>query len=620
MAFGYTGKILNVDLTTSKIEVTTFDEKFMRKYYGGKAFIAHILLKELPENTEPLSEDNILVFATGLLTGMPIAGVPRFVVGAKSPLTGGFGQSEAGGFWGPELKKAGYDAIVVKGKAQKPVYLAIDDDQVTIKDGQSIWGLETGEAQDEIQKELGSKYFRVLQIGPAGENLVRYACILNNLKHANGRNGLGAVMGSKNLRAIAVLGSKKIEVADSEGLRAIGKDFLSYYMDNPLTRGLYEYGTNGALVNNNVAGILPTKNFINGEFDQAENISAERMNETILTKREGCYACAVRCKRRVEIDRDDLNVNGRYGGPEYETVASFGSLIENGDLNIIAKANELCNRYAMDTISTGMSIAFALEAKENGFFKEYDELDDSKPENILKLIEKIAKREGIGEILAEGSYRAAEILGEGAYRFVQTVKGQELAMHDPRGKVGVGLGYALSETGADHMIIGHDTMFNKEGFTLESMKPLGITKAVDALSLEEDKVEAFVKLQHWWSFFNMAGICDFVPAPRGSMPIEDLVKLVQTVSGWDVTLDEIVKAGERSINMARLFNLRQGLTYADDTLPDRLFEGIGNGRQKGTKIDRRAFEKAIKNYYTLAGWDEKGIPLEEKLKALEINY
>jgi aldehyde:ferredoxin oxidoreductase len=613
---GFVGKQLEVDLSTGIVEIKQLDDIFFRKYFGGKGLTAKIMLEEIDKDTDPYGPENPLIFATGILTGIPVAGMSRFVVGAKSPLTGRYGQSEAGGFWGPELKKAGYDSIVVRGISEKPVYLQIEDDKVEIKDAAKLWGKETGEVETILENEIGREY-KILQIGPAGENLVRYACILNNLKHANGRNGLGAVMGSKRLRAIAVKGNKKVPIFDQKKVSKIAKNFLANYMENPLTRGLYEYGTSGGVLGLNAGGILPTNNFRYGKFDEAEEISGQRMADTILARREGCYACAVRCKRRVEIDRDDLKVNGRFGGPEYETIAAFGSLITNGNLDKIAKANELCNRYAMDTISTGMTLAFAIEAKEKGLISDLD-LHYGNMDEVLEMIRKIAYREGIGDQLAEGSQVFSKQLGSESEEFLMTIKGQELAMHDPRGKTGVGLGYALNEYGADHMIIGHDPIFSKTGFTLDSVKPLGVTEPVDLLDCTIEKAKAFIPLQHWWSFFNMAGICDFVPAPRGSMPVEDLIELIRGVTGWDVNLGEVQKAGERGIAMSRLVNLKLGFTCADDTLPERLFKGLENGPLEGVNIDPTEFSNLISDYYKLVGWDENGVPTKETLIELGI--
>ncbi|HQI17598.1 MAG TPA: aldehyde ferredoxin oxidoreductase N-terminal domain-containing protein, partial [Bacillota bacterium] len=417
MANGYIGKIARINLTTGEVNIEKPDDLFYRTYIGGKGFIAYYLLKEVPADADPLGEDNKLIFACGALTGVPAAGMPRFSAGAKSPLTGAFGQSDAGGFWGPELKKAGYDGLIIEGKSPTPVYLYINDDEIRIKDAKNLWGLDTGEAQEAIRRENGGGSIKIAQIGIGGENLVRYSCIINELKHANGRNGMGAVMGSKKLKAIAVKGSGKIPFADENKIKSISKKFLEIYMDNPLSRGLYEYGTAGGVAGQNAAGLLPTRNFINGEFGGANNIGGETMADTILKKREGCYSCAIRCKRAVEVQEEGLSVDSRFGGPEYETLAAFGSLCEIDDLKIIAKANELCNRYGLDTISTGCSIAFAMECTSRGIlnkeFFEGMEVTFGNSSVVLPMIEKIARREGFGDILAEGTKAAAKRIGIG---------------------------------------------------------------------------------------------------------------------------------------------------------------------------------------------------------------
>jgi aldehyde:ferredoxin oxidoreductase len=624
MAYGFMGKIIRIDLTNQKIKIEEPDEIFYRTYMGGKGFVAYYLLKEVQPGIDPLSPDNKLIFATGVLTGVSVAGMPRFAVGAKSPLTGGYGQSEAGGFWGPELKKAGYDGIIIEGKSQEPIYLYINNDDIQIKSAEHLWGRETGEAQELIRRELGDDKIRIAQIGPGGENLVRYACILNELKHANGRNGLGAVMGSKKLKAIAVRGTKTIQIADHDKVKDIRKRYLAMYMENPLSRGLYELGTTGGLTSLNANGILPTTNFVNGEFEGAEQISGVAIEKTLLKKREGCYACPILCKRGVEVDEDKIKVDIKYGGPEYETVAGFGSLCEVDDLKIIAKANELCNRYGIDTISTSCSIAFAMECFVKGILTKDDvdgiDLTFGNGQAVLQMIEKIVRREGLGDILAEGTARSAAKIGKGSEKFSLTVKNQELPMHDPRGKVGMTLSYAVSETGADHMLAGHDTLFTQKGFILDAVAPLGILEPLNKMDLSHKKVRMFTYLQQWWSFFNMAGICDFGPAPRGSMPVADVVELVRATTGWDTSLWEIMKAGERSINMARIFNLKAGYTKEDDTLPDRLFEPLQNGRLKGNAISRDDFKEAILMYYSMMGWDEEGIPSKAKLYELGLGW
>ncbi|MFZ5753021.1 MAG: aldehyde ferredoxin oxidoreductase family protein, partial [Bacillota bacterium] len=579
---------------------------------------------ELPPHIDPLGEENKLIFATGILTGAPVAAMPRFSVGAKSPLTGAFGESEAGGFWGPELKKAGYDALIIEGKAPAPVYIYIHDDKIEIKDARHLWGKETGDTQNLIRDQLKDQNVRIAQIGPGGENLVRFACITNELKHFNGRNGLGAVMGSKNLKAVAVRGTKRIPFADEEKIKEIGKRYLAKYMNHPMSRTLYEFGTSAGVTSLNAGGNLPTKNFIKGEFAGADKISGQTMADTILQKREGCYACAVRCKRAVKVDKEQMQVDPKFGGPEYETIGSFGSLCEIDDLELIAKANELCNRYTIDTISTGASIAFAMECFEKGILSKDDldgmELTFGNGEAVLQLIEKIAKREGIGDLLAEGSASAARKIGKGSEKFTLCVKGQELPMHDPRAKYGLGLGYAVSEIGADHMVAAHDPLLEQKGIILDSVAPLGILEPVSPRELTPRKVRNFSYLQQWWCFHNMAGICHFGPVPRGSLPMDDVVDLVKAAAGWDTSLWEIMKSAERVINMARMFNIREGFTREDDTIPERLFEPLENGKLQGHAIPREEFQQTVEMYYAFVGWNEEGVPSKTKLAELELDW
>lgn len=618
------GKIIRINLTTGNIHIEEKDDAFYRRYIGGKGIIAYYLLKELAPHIDPLGPENLLIFAAGVLTGAPVAGMSRFAVGAKSPLTGGYGQAEAGGFWGPELKKAGYDAVIIEGKADKPVYIYIKDEMIEIRGAVHLWGKETGEAQDMIRRELGDQSVRIAQIGPGGENLVRYACIINELKHVNGRTGMGAVMGSKNLKAIAVKGNKRIPFADEQKVREIGKLFVDKYLEHPMTKGLTDYGTVASVKGCDAGGMLPTRNFIYGEFSGSEKINVDSYNKNILKEKHGCYACAIQCIRIVEVDNGEITVNPRYGGPQYETIAAFGSLCENDDLVTIAKANELCNRYAIDTISTGATIAFAMEAYEKGILTEKDldgiKLNFGNSEAILKLIHKIAKREGIGNILAEGSARVAQKLGAKAQEICMCVKNQELPMHEPRGKVGVGIGYAVSETGADHMVIGHDSLMQQKGITFDSMEQMGFIEPLSVLDLSSKKVRMFVYLQYWWSFFNMAGICDFAVVPRGALPIEDLLKLIKAVTGWDTSLWEVLKAGERTVNMTRCFNLREGFTAEDDVLPPRLYAPLENGKLKGQTVSEAEFAEAISSYYSMMGWNDQGVPSDGKLAELELDW
>ncbi|MCK8824208.1 aldehyde ferredoxin oxidoreductase family protein [Fuchsiella alkaliacetigena] len=624
---GVNGKILKVDLSNQEYSVDEHGENFYRKYVGGRGFALYYMHRELEPGIDPLAAENMLVFATSIVVGAPGPAISRLIVCGKSPLTGGFGESEAGGFWAPELKKAGYDAIVVTGKAEQPVYLWIKDGQVEFRDAEQLWGKETGEVQDLIRDELDDKRVRVAQIGPGSENLVKYGNITNDLGHFNGRNGLGAVMGSKNLKAIAVKGSESVELADKEKVIEINKWTAKEGMKNPLAEALHDVGTLGSVRANDEAGALPTRNWNKGKFDGVDEIAGETWRDTIGKKGKGCFACPIRCKRVVEVDQDSIKVDPKYGGPEYETVGALGSTLEIKSREVIAKANELCNKYTLDTISTGMTIALAMECYENGLLSQEDcdglELNFGNQDAVLTLIEKIAQREGIGDLLAEGSLRAAEEIGQGAEKYVHQVKGQEVAMHDPRVKTGVGLQYALADYGADHMKAAHDTFYTAEDtYGTKTTKALGIYEPVDPLSMGADKARLFMNLDIYWTLIDMLGACCFGYVPRGPVPLQMLVELVQAVTGLDISLRELMEAAERSIDMARVFNNKEGFTSEDDVLPERFFEDFNDGPLQGEgAIDRDDFYEAVKLRYEMMGWDpETGVPKRSKLVKLGIDW
>jgi len=433
MVAGYNGKILRVDLSHGTTSVDEPEEGFYRHYMGGRAFVSYYLLRELSGGEDPLGPKNKLIFAGGPVTGIPIAGSGRNSVGAKSPLTNGYGDAEVGGYWGAEFRQAGYDAIIIEGKAEKPVYIWIEDGKVEIKDARHLWGKTTGECQKHIQQESGVSGVRVAQIGIAGENQVKYACVVNDINHAAGRSGMGAVMGSKNLRAVAVRGRQKVELADSRAVNSLARRLRDILKTHRAAVGMSQYGTAGGLVALNTAGGLPTRNFRDGVFEGAEKISGQVMNESILTGRGGCYACPIRCKPEVAVG-EPYNVDPLYGGPEYETLAALGSDCGIDNLEAVAKGNQLCSAYGLDTISTGASIAFAMECFENGILTGKDtgglKLNFGNAEAMLQMVEMIARREGLGKVLADGVVKAASAFGKGAEEFAMHVKGQEIPMHD----------------------------------------------------------------------------------------------------------------------------------------------------------------------------------------------
>lgn len=627
MAYGSTGRILRVDLTHASISAQPLSEDLYRLYPGGKALAAYLLLQEAPRGADPLGPANVLILANGLLTGAPLSTATRFTAVARSPLTGAFGESEAGGFWGPELKMAGWDAIVVTGRAERPVYLWVHDGQAEIRDAAHLWGREPEEVQETIRRDLNDKMIRILQIGLGGEKLVRYAALTNELRHYNGRTGMGAVMGSKNLKAIAVRGTGRyLDYAhDPQTLTELGRTLAKRVKEHPQSWDLQVKGTPALMGGLNAAGILPTRNFREGAFEQVDNLRWEAYEKELLTARRSCYACAVRCKREVAVN-DRYQVSSAYGGPEYEGLAGFSSNCGIGDLQAAAKANELCARYTLDVISASMCVAFAMECFEHGLIglKETGgvELRFGNAEAMLQMVEMIAHRQGLGNLLADGVRRAAEVIGGDAHYFALHVKGMELPMHDPRGKVSVGMGYAINEAGADHLVSFHDTLLqNPASVTFQGAIPLGITEPLPARELSSKKSAMYALLENWSSVEKAIGFCYFGPAPRSFVQVDEVVSAVRAATGWPVTVQDLLRIGERATNLARVFNTREGFSRQDDELPDRLFAPLENGALAGVGISRPDFDQAMTDLYVAKGWNpETAVPTRERLQALDVEW
>ncbi|MFX1570851.1 MAG: aldehyde ferredoxin oxidoreductase family protein [Promethearchaeota archaeon] len=616
MVNGYTGNILRVDLTNERISIENPDEIFYRRYIGGEGFVAYYLLKELKTDIDPLGPENKLIFATGPLTGYAIPGTGRNSVGAKSPLTGGFGEAEVGGHWGAELKHAGFDAIIIEGKAKNPVYLWIHDGEAEIKDASHLWGKTTGDAEALIKKELEDKFARVAQIGPGGENLVRYACIIHDLRNAAGRSGMGAVMGSKSLKAIAVRGHKKLDVSNKEILRAKIREFndVAY---KPVS-GYFKYGTGYGIMEQFAStGNLPTRNFRDGDFKYAKDLDPGIMKDEINLTMEACYACSIRCKKIVDIG-EPWNVDPIYGGPEYESIGAFGSNCGINDLKAVCKANELCNKYSLDAISTGVSISFAMECYENGILTDNDtngiKLNFGNAKAMIQIVELIAKRKGIGNILADGVKRAAEKIKNGSEKFAMHVKGQEIPMHEPRLKQGLGVGYAVSPTGAEHMANMHDTTIASER-SIAVHSAIGILEPLEINDIGFKKIRALVYYTNWRNLLNALLICYFVP-----WDYVDIPEIVRAVTGWYTSSWELMKIGERITTMARVFNIREGFKTENDWLPERFFKPHTSGALLETAIKSDDFKSAIISYYKMMGWREDGVPTKSKLEELEIDW
>ena len=615
MSFGYYRRILRVNLTDGQITVETPDDVFYRRYLGGAGFVAYYLLKEVPPGTDPLGPENRLIFACGPLTGAPLAGSGRNAIGARSPLTGAMGESEVGGFWGAELKAAGFDAIIIQGQAVSPVYLWVHDGEAELRDAAHLWGLENKATHTIIREELGEKRARVALCGPAGEKLVRYAAILADLKHAAGRTGLGAVMGSKKLKAVAVRGTGKLPLADPAQVGALARWMRDNYRD--LMGKFPDLGTGVSMIPYNKSGALPVHNFRDGHLDGADVLGREGLAEHVVVRMESCYACAVGCKKVADLD-EPYPVDPAYGGTEYETAASLGSNCGVTDVYAVTKASERCNALGLDSISAGGTIAFAMECFEEELLTPEDtgrlDLRFGNAEAMLQLLELIAARQGIGDLLAEGSKRAAERIGGGAERFAVHVKGQEMPYHDPRIQHGLGLGYAVSYTGADHMHNAFDINYEHEA-GMDSVRNLGVLEPMPATWLGPEKVRAIIYGSLRPHLNNCLGLCNFLPYRN-----DQVVEAVRAVTGWDTNAWELWKAAERLVTMARAFNVRQGFTPADDRLPPRMAEPLGPDGP-GEPIDPAAVEAALPLYYEMMGWDPvTGVPRAAKLYELGIGW
>jgi len=618
MSKSYNGKVLHVDLSAGRHWTEALSELIYRRYLGGGALATYFMLRDLKPGIDPLGPENELIFMTSVINGLPLSGANRYTAAGKSPLTGGFGESEAGGYWGPELKRTGFDGIVVHGRAEKPVYLFIHDGECEIRDAGKYWGQLAGDVQDGLEAELGDNRICVLQTGIGGENQVLYSAIVNQLRHFHGRAGLGAVMGSKNLKAIVTRGRERVAPEDRESANGVIKWFRENYDQE--TDNMHLYGTAGGVVGLDRDGILPTNNFRNGSFAEAEAISGQTMANTILVNRGTCFSCGVACKREVEVP--ERGVSAKYGGMEYEIIGALGSLCGVGDLKAVAEASQWVNQYVLDGISTGVSIAFAMECYESGIIGKEDtdgiELTWGNADAMIAMIHKIARREGFGDILADGVKRAAARIGRGAEKFALHVKGQELPMHEPRGKRSLTLAYALSPTGADHMEAIHDPAFEGLGVVDNGLSEAGMLDPVDRMEMGPKKVQAFFYAQAIWSLYNSVGMCDFVGIPIGALKLKQLCDYVNAATSWDMSLWELLKVGERANTMSRLYNLREGFTAADDNLPQRMFEPLQNGKLEGKAIDPQEFQQAIQLYYQMAGWDVTGVPTQGKLAELDL--
>ncbi|MFX1575434.1 MAG: aldehyde ferredoxin oxidoreductase family protein [Promethearchaeota archaeon] len=618
--------ILDIDLTNKHISKRILSGDVHRLYPGGSALGVYLMLQEMKPKTDPYAPDNLLIFSVSPLTGLPISGTSRLTISTKSPLTGGCGDSQSGGDFPAYLKANGYDAIIFRGKSKHPSYVYINKEKVEIKDGKKIWGKVTDEAEDIIKDEIGNDKIEIAQIGPAGENLVKYACVINKNTRANGRNGTGAIMGSKNLKAVVVQRQKTLIPYDTEGFNSLIKTTEMKARIKEFANGFGLYGTSGTVFQMNRSGFLPTKNYSEGYIEDVVRIDGRTLSESgFLKGRDTCYACAVRCKRVVEISG---KVDPKYGGPEYETLATFGSYCGVLDLETICVCNQLCNMYGLDTITTGATIAFAMECYEKGIISKEDtdglELNFGNHHVLPILVEKIAYRNGIGDLLAEGSKRYSDKLGDETKPLYVGVKGQELPAHMPQQKPGVGIIYSVNPYGADHQSSEHDTLIAIPG---NPFKPrtdfVGNYKHyTDSTILDENKIQFAFDGQCFYSMINSLCLCSFVWGFAWQLygPAE-LIKLCKYGLGWDTNVKELLEIGERCFNMMRFFNAREGFSKDDDKLPERVFNPIPEGPGKGTGLNKEDFYRAQEIYYKMARWDIKtGNPTEDTLKRLQLDW
>ncbi len=644
--FGYAGKILHVDLTTGTLEIEEPPEELYRTYLGGSALGLYYLLKNTPAGADPFGPENTLAFMLSGITGAPVAGQSRCTVVGKSPLTGAVGDSQAGGFWPAELKFAGFDGIVVKGSSPEPVYLWINQGVAELRDASHLWGTTTTTTKAMLEDELGDKRIEVIGIGPAGEQGVRFSAIMSMANRAHGRTGMGAVMGSKNLKAIAVRGGKKkLPMADPAALRAIVQKTVPLVRGDEDVWGLAKYGTMDITESQSAGGGLPTRNYRSGSFgfDNAKAIGAQRFFDELLRGaetgdqlkqgRDTCYSCAVRCKRVVEAEWHEKAINPESGGPEYETVGMFGSDCGINDPYAIAVASQMCNEYGADTITAGATIAFAIDCYEHGIITAEDtggiELKWGDADAAIAMLEATLKREGFGKILSEGSAAAARKIGNGAEDFVITSKDQELPAHMPQVKPTLGVIYAVNPFGADHQSSEHDPMYTPGTIASspekygQRMADIGLADPQPGDALNREKVRYALTTQYAYSAMDTADVCQFVYGPAWQlMGMKDLAAVITAVTGMETTVEDLLEYGRRRLNLLRSFNAREGITRERDTLPKRLYDDpLEDGPNAGATVDRARVAAALEMYYELAGWDPvSGNPTRSTLESVDLAW
>ena len=597
---GYRGALLFVDLTKRNSIRKPLSQEFATQYIGGRGFGAKLLYDEVQPNADPLSPENRIILATGPLTGTSAPGSKMSMI-AKSPATGGYADSSLGGVFGPQLKFAGYDVVVVAGRSRKPIYLSIRNDEVEFCDATGLWGVNCSLAEEAIRKELGDARTAVATIGLAGERLVNFACVTHKGGRQAGRCGMGAVMGSKNLKGVAAWGNEHVSLADPvEFDKTVGKA-RRLLTENP--SNFQKYGTAEHVTVSNEMGSLPTRNYSTGTFEGAETISGETMYETIVDGSRGCFACPVGCSKCSTV-KDGPHKGTAVEGPEYETIAMLGSNCGIADIRTIAKANLLCDELGMDTISTGNVVGFAMECYQRGIIGKDDtdglELEFGNEEAFLRVIELIGNREGLGQILSQGVRRAAESFGSESNKFAMHTKGLEWSAYECRGALGQALGYALVDRGADHNRIWCTDFF----ISPDKSSPQAMA-------------ELAFKHQRSRSACDLLGICRFISY---QFSFDYYAKMMSQATGLETSADDIMNASERVFNLTRLYNMREGFTRKDDSVPMRCFvDQVPSGPTKGKLLDPERFNQALEAFYEISGWDKQtGAPLRNKLRDLAL--
>jgi aldehyde:ferredoxin oxidoreductase len=613
MQYGFMGQILRVDLSSGKIRTEETNQVWNRKYLGGAGLATRYLYDEVPVGTDPLGDENLLIFMTGPLTGTASASASRYSVVAKSPQTGIWGQANSGGSFGPALKRSGFDGIIFEGISAKPVYLSINSGEVELCDAQHLWGKTVPETENAIQAVSNTKC-TIASIGPAGENLVRYAAIMNNKHRAAGRCGLGAVMGSKRLKAIACSGSNPVRITNEREFRAAARRQIGFLDESMLKVVFDAFGTNMIADMVNVRGGYPTRNWQQSVFDDIEAVNAEGITDSVLVEGVACFACPVTCGRSTEINEGKWQGNSGEG-PEYETTNTFGAMCGISDIYAITMANYLCNQYGLDTISTGATIAFSMESFERGILTS--EMTDGlqlkfgDPDLIVDLVKMIALREGIGDLLAEGTLAMSQQLGQGSDHFAMQVKGLELPAYDPRAAKICGLGYVTANRGGDHITsyVEAPTFIDVPLLVIED------SAINDPFVADPAEARVVVDMENALSALDAIGCCKFMGMGLTS---QDMVDLLAYATGWDITLEEYLTCGERDYNLARAFCIREGVSREKDTLPDRLlYDPLPSGPAQGMSLDLESLEALKDAYYQFRGWDlATGKPTAEKLESL----